>query len=158
MSSGTDGSGDGGGKSSSFNILADLTSAMADNQSRGSGGSAHSAESTSDEAATTFGKGKCPLDGIPIKGKKRFCDIHQRAYDNLARAARKNSTDTKMCEEHIAFPAGVQICRARGHGLSYPRRSTTVGIARSRASCCGCVRHRLTCHTCLLYTSPSPRD
>eukprot|EP00969_Alexandrium_andersonii_P034232 1496615-Alexandrium_andersonii.AAC.1 len=83
---------------------------MADNQSRGcrgsaSGGSAQSAGSTSDEAGT-FGRGKCPLDGVPIKGKKRYCDVHQRAYDNLARAARKNSTDTKMSEEHLAFLAG----------------------------------------------------
>jgi hypothetical protein len=48
---------------------------------------------------------RCRIEGDPIKGAKKFCEVHHRAVECIRRASEKGSTPLKKTEQHEAYIA-----------------------------------------------------
>jgi hypothetical protein len=48
---------------------------------------------------------RCRIEGDPIKGAKKFCEVHHRAVECIRRSSEKGSTPLKKTEQHEAYIA-----------------------------------------------------
>lgn len=91
--------------------MLDLKQAIADQRQRSVSSCASDAGthngSTSSTSGDKSGPKVCPIDGQPVVGKKKFCPIHHRAAENIARNAKKGSTKENPTAEHVACPSGI---------------------------------------------------